>query len=154
LSQACPGTPISLVGYSLGALLINNMLSFHHREWSRIDAVVLYGDPCRYDPDGPGRGLAQYAATAGFRLGCFPQNAYPYPLASPAGLHFRVRSLCNANDPVCGRGWPSYQFAGQLIAAALCGLDKCPHLSYPGAAASDGARFLAAHAFGPVDDTR
>ena len=41
-SHACPGTPISLVGYSLGALLINNMLSFHHTEWSFIDAVDMF----------------------------------------------------------------------------------------------------------------
>ena len=34
-----------------------------------------------------------------------------------------------------------------VIAAALCGLDKCPHLSYSVASAGDGADFLAEHAF-------
>jgi cutinase len=146
-SSSCPDTPISLVGYSLGALLINNMLSSHSHEWSFIDAVELYGDPCWYNPHGDYRGLAQYAATVQLQLGCFPPNAYPYPLVSPVGFHFTVQSLCISGDPVCGQGWPPYEIGGQIIAAALCGLDKCPHLSYSGAPASDGAEFLAENAF-------
>lgn len=146
-SSACPGTPISLVGYSLGALLINSMLSSHRGEWNHIDAVELYGDPCRYNRSGGYQGLAQYAARAGFRLGCFPENAYPYPLVSPASFHFLVQSRCNDKDPVCGQGWPPYGISGQAIAAALCGLDKCPHLSYAGADTSYGAEFLAENAF-------
>jgi hypothetical protein len=77
--RLCPDTPISLVGYSLGALLIDNLLSSQGAERNAINAVELYGDPCWYNPDGGFRGLARYAATAGFRLGCFPANAYPYP---------------------------------------------------------------------------
>ncbi len=146
-SRSCPDTPISLVGYSLGALLIDNMLSSYSGEWNSIDAVELYGDPCWYNPDGGYRGLARYASTAGFRLGCFPENAYPYPLVSPAGSHFAVQSLCISGDPICGQGWAPYEVGGQVIAAALCGLDRCPHLSYPAASASDGAAFLADHAF-------
>lgn len=76
-TSACPATPISLVGYSLGALLINNMLSSYHSEWSYIDAVELYGDPCWYNPRRDYRGLAQYAAKLGFRLGCFPGTHTP-----------------------------------------------------------------------------
>ena len=146
-SHTCPDTPISLVGYSLGALLINNMLASYSNEWNFIDAVELYGDPCRYNPKGGYRGLARYAATMGLRLGCFPENAYPYPLVSPAGFHFVVQSLCINKDPVCGQSWPPYEVGGQITAAALCGLDKCPHLSYSGAPASYGAGFLADNAF-------
>jgi hypothetical protein len=146
-SHTCPDTPISLVGYSLGALLIDNMLSSYSDEWNFIDAVELYGDPCWYNPKGSYRGLARYAATVGLRLGCFPENAYPYPLVSPAGFHFIVQSRCVNKDPVCGQGWPPYEVGGQIIAAALCGLDKCPHLSYSGAPASYGAGFLAENAF-------
>jgi hypothetical protein len=146
-SYSCQDAPISLVGYSLGALLINNMLSSHSGEWNFIDAVELYGDPCWYNPHGGYRGLARYAATVGLRLGCFPENAYPYPLVSPAGFQFQVQSLCTDKDPICGQGWPPYEIGGQIIAAALCGLDRCPHLSYSGAPASYAAEFLAESAF-------
>jgi hypothetical protein len=146
-SHSCPDTPISLVGYSLGALLINNMLSSYSGEWNFIDAVELYGDPCWYNPHGDYRGLARYAATVGLRLGCFPKNAYPYPLVSPAGFKFHVQSLCTDKDPICGQGWPPYEIGGQIIAAALCGLDRCPHLSYSGASASYAAELLAESAF-------
>jgi hypothetical protein len=83
-------------------------------------------------------------------LGCFPGDAYPYPPVSAVSLHFQMESLCNDNDPVCGQGW-LYEVGGQLIAAALCTVTKCPHLSYPGAATSSGAEFLAANAFMPAD---
>jgi hypothetical protein len=144
-SRSCPDTPISLAGYSLGALLIDSMLSSHRGEWGFIDAVELYGDPCWYNPHGNYRGLARYAATADLHLGCFPEDAYP--LVSPTGSHFAVQSLCISGDPICGQGWPAYEIGGQVIAAALCGLDRCPHLSYSVASAGDGADFLAEHAF-------
>ena len=146
-SHDCPGTPISLVGYSLGALLINNMLSSYSNEWNFIDAVELYGDPCWYNPKGDYRGLAQYASAVGFRLGCSPENAYPYPLVSGVGFHFLVQSLCNNKDPICGQGWPLYEIGGQIVAAAMCALGKCPHMFYSGAAVSYGAEFLAENAF-------
>jgi hypothetical protein len=146
-SHSCPDTPISLVGYSLGALLINDMLTSYSNEWNYLDAVEFYGDPCWYNPHRDYRGLAQYAASAGFRLGCFPENAYPYPLVSPDGFHFLVRSLCNNKDPVCGRGWPLYEIDGQIIAAALCAVYNCPHRSYVGTTIKYGAEFLAENAF-------
>lgn len=146
-SHSCPDTPISLVGYSLGALLINDMLSSYSNEWNYIDAVEFYGDPCSYNPHGDYRGLAQYAATAGLWLGCFPENAYPHPLVSQAGFHFLVQSLCNNKDPVCGQGWPLYEIDGQIIAAALCAAYKCPHRSYVGVTTKYGAEFLAENAF-------
>jgi hypothetical protein len=149
-SHACPDTPISLVGYSLGALLINNMLSSSSGKWGFIDAVEFYGDPCWYNRHGDYRGLARYAATVGLRLGCFPENAYPYPLVSPVGIHFAVTSLCLSGDPICGQGWSPFEIGGQVLDAALCGLDKCPHLSYPVTSASDGAEFLAENAFRPT----
>jgi hypothetical protein len=144
-SRSCPDTPISLAGYSLGALLIDSMLSSHRSEWGFIDAVELYGDPCWYNPHGNYRGLARYAATADLHLGCFPEDTYP--LVSPTGSYFAVQSLCISGDPICGQGWPAYQIGGQVIAATLCGLDKCPHLFYSVASADEGADFLAGHAF-------
>ena len=152
-SDVCPGTPISLVGYSLGALLIDNMLSSYSNEWDNVNVVELYGDPCWYNPHGGYRGLAQYAVKAGFPLSCFPENAYPYPLASLVRLHFLVQSLCNYKDPVCGQGWPPYEIGGQIITAALCAVYTCPHRSYVGTATSYGAEFLAENAFKPVGGT-
>jgi Cutinase len=146
-SRSCPDTPISLVGYSVGALLINDMLGSRSHEWNDIDAVEFYGDPCWYHPHADYRGLAQYAATAGLRLGCFPENAYPYPLVSRARVHFLVQSLCDNKDPVCGKGWPPYEIDGQIIAAALCAAYKCPHRSYVGVTTKYGAGFLAENAF-------
>jgi hypothetical protein len=102
-SHACPGTPISLVGYSLGALLINNMLSFHHTEWRFIDAVELYGDPCWHNPHGDYRGLAQYAAQVGFRLGCFPENSYPHPLPPRSARTSRCKACATAGTRYAGR---------------------------------------------------
>ena len=146
-SHACPDTPISLVGYSFGALLINDMLTFYSNARSHLDAIELYGDPCWYNPHRDYRGLAQYAATTGFRLGCFSGNAYPYPLASPGSFHFLVQSLCKKKDPICGRDWPLYEIDGQIISAALCAVYNCPHRSYVGAITNYGAEFLAEHAF-------
>jgi hypothetical protein len=146
-SHSCPDTPISLVGYSLGALLINDMLSSYSHERNHLDAVEFYGDPCWYNPHGDDRSLGRYAATAGLRLGCFPENAYPYPLVSRDGFHFHVQSLCNHKDPICGQGWPLYEIDGQIIAAALCAVYNCPHRSYVGAATNYGAEFLAENAF-------
>ena len=149
-SYTCPGTPISLIGYSLGALLINNMLSSYSNEWKYIDAVELYGDPCWYYPHRGYSGLAQYAAKVGFPLRCFPEKAYPYPLVSPVSPHFLVQSLCKAKDPVCGQDWVPYEIGGQIIAAALCAVYTCPHRSYAGTATNYGAEFLAENAFKPV----
>jgi hypothetical protein len=147
LSRSCPATPISLVGYSLGALLIDNMLSSYSGEWKFITAVELYGDPCWYNPHGEYRGLARYAATIGLRLGCFSEGAYPFPLVSSPVPQLAVESLCINGDPVCGQGWPSHDIGGQAISAALCGVDRCPHLIYSAKSASDGANFLTKHAF-------
>ena len=146
-SNACPDTPISLAGYSFGALLIDDMLASYRGEWNHLDAVEFYGDPCWYDPHRAYRGLARYAASAGLRLGCFSGNAYPYPLVSAHGFHFQVQSQCDNNDPICGRGWPLYEIDGQIVAAALCAVYTCPHRSYVGATTSYGAEFLAENAF-------
>jgi hypothetical protein len=146
-SHSCPDTPISLVGYSFGALLINDMLTSYRNEWNYLDAVEFYGDPCWYNLHRDYRGLAQYVATVGLRLGCFSAKAYPYPLMSPDGFHFLAQSLCNNEDPICGRGWPLYEIDGQIIAAALCAVYNCPHRSYVGTTIKYGAEFLAENAF-------
>jgi hypothetical protein len=138
-SRSCPNSPISLVGYSLGSLLINIMLSSHDDEWNYIDAVEFYGDPCWYNPDGGYRGLAQYADETDLLLACLKNNSYPDPLFFRVGFHFAAQSLCLTRDPACGQGWPPYQIGDQVIAALLCPLDRCPHLSYVGTATRDGA---------------
>ena len=103
-SYSCPDTPISLVGYSLGALLINDMLSSHRGERSFIDAVELYGDPCWYNPHRDYRGLAQYAASAGSPAGLLPRECIPVSAGVPGRLSLPGAEPVHNKDPVRGRG--------------------------------------------------
>ena len=81
---------IALVGYSMGAWVINKWLKDHPGEWIMISAVVLYGDPCW--KDGADAGLARiFNAT-----GCSPAENYPYP-----GACRPCRSSVPGPVPVC-----------------------------------------------------
>jgi hypothetical protein len=60
---------VALVGYSMGAWVINKWLKDHSSELSMIKAVALYGDPCWID--GADRGLVRLLArNYGVGLGC------------------------------------------------------------------------------------
>ncbi len=142
--QLCPGTGFSLVGYSLGAWVINVMLDIHSRVFPFIKAVLLIGDPCWYNPAGPYRGLVRYVQLIGVDLHCVPFGNYPYP----SGSSFPVQSLCNNKDPICGQGWPLSDIKQQFDAAGKCADKKCTHLDYVGGATSEGGQFLADNAFG------
>jgi predicted esterase len=124
---------IALVGYSMGAWIINKWLKDHPGEWILIGAVVLYGDPCW--KDGPDQGLARlYGVT-----GCSPAKDYPFP--APSGVlqvPFQMQSLCAYHDPVCGGGYASNKKT-QLAAAENCKQgSSCPHLHYTEGAPSSG----------------
>lgn len=142
--QLCPDTGFSLVGYSLGAWIINVMLDLNSEVFPLIRAVLLIGDPCWYNPDGPYRGLVRYLQLTGANLYCVPFGDYPYP----SGASFPVQSLCNNKDPICGQGWPLADIGQQLKAAEKCADKKCTHLDYVGEATSEGGQFLADNAFG------
>jgi hypothetical protein len=129
---------IALVGYSMGAWVINKWLKDHPNEWSWVKVLVLYGDPCW--SNGSDLGLARiFHAT-----GCNPAQYYPAPGSSTS---FHIFSDCLNLDPVCGAGYGDAGIA-QLDAAAACThKSTCAHLQYTNGAPSsgplyNGAKFL------------
>jgi hypothetical protein len=116
---------IVLVGYSMGAWVINKWLMEHHSEWPMIKGMLLYGDPCW--SNGSDEGLARaFGAT-----GCMPAKSYP-----KAGAAFRIpyHSYCYSGDGVCGGGFSargnSLKRAKELAAAASCVSGNCAHFDY------------------------
>jgi predicted esterase len=130
---------IALVGYSMGAWVINEWLKDNPKEWRLIKAVVLYGDPCWRD--GPDRGLARFSLFGT----CSPAKDYPYPAAA-SKVPFQTESYCLYHDPVCGDGYGS-NLVSQLNDAINCVKNSCPHLHYTdgapdGGLLMDGAKFV------------
>jgi hypothetical protein len=130
---------IALVGYSMGAWVINKWIMDHPLEWNLIRAVVLYGDPCwAYGQD---KGLVR---EFGSGYGCMPANYYPFPAWVGTGkVTFGVQSYTMPLDPVSGANWAG-NAAAQLYAAVNCGNPKtCSHLDYNGSTEnSEGAQFV------------
>ena len=92
---------IALVGYSMGAWVINKWIVDHPLEWDMIKAVVLYGDPCKVN--GKDKGLVREFAAS---YGCMPAKDYPYPLpGGTTAVPFPVQSWTMPRDPVTGAGW-------------------------------------------------
>lgn len=127
---------IALVGYSMGAWVINKWLTDpkYRSEWSMIKAVVLYGDPC-YTGGFFDDGLARLFA---FSYGCMPSSHYPYPKAR-AHVPFQVQTYSLAYDPVSGEDWhggnplTNVLKEAQLAAAVTCtNPATCSHLDYTG----------------------
>lgn len=134
---------VALVGYSMGAWVINKWLKDHPGERSMIKAVVLYGDPCWIH--GADRGLVRLLAhNYGVGLGCSPSNDYPYPTSTHT---LPTVSYCLGGDPVCGGGFNSNPVTEVATASTCHGNPKCPHNWYqvgqPGESALKlGARFM------------
>jgi hypothetical protein len=131
---------IALVGYSMGAWVINKWLKEHPEEWIVIGAVVLYGDPCYWYKPGPFKGLARAFHAAG----CSPAKDYPYPAPSgPLVVPFKIKTQCLVLDPVCGWGYDNATLKenlAQLKAAENCSKkNRCTHLTYTNGAPQSGA---------------
>ena len=93
---------IALVGYSMGAWVINKWIVDHPLEWDMIKAVVLYGDPCKVN--GKDKGLVREFAAS---YGCMPAKDYPYPLpGGTTAVPFPVQSWTMPRDPVTGPAGP------------------------------------------------
>ena len=139
---------IVLVGYSMGAWVINKWLVDYSSEWKMIKGVLMYGDPCwSHSSD---EGLARIFDLSG----CMPASSYPAPVA---GGKFRVplREWCSGTpaDPVCGLNFNARSSSAntnkQKTAAAKCAIpgSTCPHFDYwyAGASSSDlveGAKYM------------
>jgi predicted esterase len=141
---------IALVGYSMGAWVINKWLNDHPGDWIFIKAVVLYGDPCW--KDGADKGLVRLAGGDGVAdlIGCSSAKTYPYP--APQGIFttvpFEMQSWCAYHDPVCGGGYAG-KLTAQVPAAVVCifSNSSCPHNIYQVGRAGavtlkDGAKFV------------
>jgi hypothetical protein len=144
--DACSGTLVSVVGFSMGAWVINVALTQHYYMAALLNLAAMEGDPCWSNTGDGSAGLAQRAQEARVQLGCLNADSYPYlTFANP----YTAFSVCVPKDPVCGERFNLLTVAQQRTAANNCTkTDGCPHFAYPtdGAAAYIG-KWLADNAF-------
>jgi hypothetical protein len=142
---------IALVGYSMGAWVVNKWIVDHRPEWDMIKAVVLYGDPC-YRGGVFDEGLVRLF---GFSYGCMPFSDYPYP-AARAQVPFQVQAYSLPHDPVSGEDWHGGTpftdvFKDSQLEAAIGCTDPstCSHLDYTGSTEIyEGALFVVSRLVG------
>lgn len=121
---------VALVGYSMGAWVVNKWLKDHPSEWKLIRAVVFYGDPCWVH--GHDAGLLRLYNPGD---GCSPAKNYPYPAPTNRfKVRFLTQSWCAYHDPICGGGYghgkKTHVKKTQLDAALQCTDTSCPHNQY------------------------
>ena len=142
--DACSNTLVSVVGFSMGAWIINFALTHDYYMAALLNLAAMEGDPCWSNTGDGSAGLTQRAQEAGVQLGCL--TAYPYlTFANP----YTAEAVCAPKDPVCGEGYNLLTLGQQLYDAGKCSTtDGCSHLTYPknGAAAFLG-KWLADYAF-------
>ncbi|WP_027943495.1 cutinase family protein [Amycolatopsis taiwanensis] len=116
--KACPDRRIALVGYSLGAWIIDDYLAGQDTaaQQRAISAVVLYGDP-EWPIPSPG-GLAREFGHV---------HISPY---KPQWLRERFLSMCLPHDVVCNAGHDTAGARVQQLAACVAGLPGCAHRRY------------------------
>lgn len=119
ITSSCPGSLISLFGYSEGAWIINVWEQLHPGEASNIRNVGLIGDPCYWDV--ASSGLARLF-TSSCSLGA------DYWFDPPTGTYTECLNL----DPVCGGGYLG-NAAAMLAGALACWKTPkvCTHYDYP-----------------------
>ena len=123
-TSTCPGSLISLFGYSEGAWIINVWEQQHPAQAGHIYSAGLIGDPCYGDLLG-NAGLARlFTNSCGFSPGAYilgETNITP------------TNSDCLTGDPVCGVPYQSLGLAAQLAATAACASTTklpCAHFNY------------------------
>lgn len=116
--NTCPDRQIALVGYSLGAWIVDDYLAGQSAGFRQrtLSAVVLYGDP-EWPSPAPG-GLAREFGHV---------NIDPY---KPTGLRGRFMSMCLRHDFVCNVSHESGATRMQEMAACAIGLSNCAHRRY------------------------
>lgn len=136
-NKTCESTVFVLVGYSLGAWAITELLDTRLGVGlsRKIVGVLLMGDPRWADEKRNDHGL-------GWLLPRDVMYNSQYP-----PLIDRTRSLCAERDPICGAGFgsdPLAQATAAKTAADSCGASGIgPHLCYQHSVAGDGGAFLA-----------
>ncbi|MFF3359156.1 cutinase family protein [Streptomyces sp. NPDC002917] len=142
-SRECKDTRFVLAGYSQGAWVIDNYLrSAKPNILSKIDGVVLYGDP-QWDHGSKGQGLARIIS----------KNYKTWRLSGPyPDLKDRTQSICANKDPICGGGYkksrPGMLPLTQANDARKCaGSKECPHYLYKPSATAQGGKFLGLKAY-------
>ena len=150
--KACANPKIALVGYSLGAWVVDDWLSRgKHLEF--IEAVELYGDPLwsRKSHHDTYEGIARREGIT------VKPDAYKL---SPPGPGFGIawQSLCLVDDPVCGEGYKPDLLGDvrQILDAIGCISSFCEHKKYAFVVSSRagygltklGGEFLASQLFG------
>jgi hypothetical protein len=148
-NSTCPGDRhIALVGYSMGAWVIDKWLIDHKSEWGEVEAVSLFGDPCWTSPKYNAGLTRLYLAS----YGCPSTRYYPYP-AARSSVPFPISSYTLNKDPISGQGFSAnltvLNLYNQFASAVACvRASTCPHLDYrtgqigSGAVVS-GAQFVA-----------
>jgi hypothetical protein len=125
LTSSCPGSLISLFGYSEGAWIINVWEQKYPAEAGNIYSAGLIGDPCYADAIGDA-GLARlFTGTCGSAADYIVGETNITP----------TNSDCLTFDPVCGVPYlasgNSTLAVGQLATAATCAISNgCVHFLY------------------------
>ena len=130
LSSTCPGSLISLFGYSEGAWIINLWELQYPAEAANIYSAGLIGDPCYTDAIGDA-GLARL-----FTGSCGPVANY---IVGEMNIQ-PTNSDCLTLDPVCGVPYEgslgTNGRAAQIAAASSCLVNgPCAHFKYPSSGA-------------------
>ena len=137
-TSTCPGSLISLFGYSEGAWIINVWEQQYPDEASHIRNAGLIGDPCYGDIRGDA-GLARlFTSSCGFAPGAYilgETNITP------------TKSVCLTADPVCGVPYLAKQslagFDAQVAATAACAEKlPCTHFNYHPSEDADMAAWM------------
>jgi Cutinase len=128
--EKCPTQSIVLVGYSLGAWVVNDWLSKNSDVWPNIRAVELYGDPL-WHRSGHDASSGQDYDYAGLAAGLVTPDPYSNTPTGPGvGISNRWQSWCLQNDPVCGEGYSIVDLVHQASDAKACLDTNCEHLKY------------------------
>jgi hypothetical protein len=157
--KECKNPKIVLVGYSLGAWVIDEWLSKHQDLWSYIRAVELYGDPMwyRFGPAFPAATPETYKGLLR-HLDQYPRPYENNPQGPGGELSKRWQSRCLVGDPICGEGYVGFgAFDAQALDGIQCNADpSCKHRQYHTQTTkltTNGANFLFLKTFPDVFTT-
>jgi cutinase len=131
---SCPRTPIVVLGYSQGAMVVNRALvalgDEEPRLLTRIAAVELIADPQRLGQAPYVRGTASQAYDGlGVYASRFAALGIGFPAGDlPPGIRTRTRSYCVAGDIVCA--WHTTNTLSELLTSGTFAAVAHAHGAY------------------------